>query len=522
MRPALISFVIILTSAILVMVGGERLSRREVESRTPADRDRLLDLDQVFRAELARLDSLYLSHLDDLAEAALDPRSDELTTAAGNIHGVSLVRVFRRKGKELTVQPDRSNGRLPEVELTEGKRPLDPGNAVVLDSAFLDGAKSVPEKWPVTFGSNPGLQVHLRQPAPGTLVVFLVDLPQVRKCITGYFAKWIEAPLIPLRESGERLMIDQPDGGILIEAGPERHGPAASIIPIRSQFGEWQIRSWDGLVVGRTHDPATLIIAGTLAVLVVFSGLILIIQQNRAMKLAVERVSFVNRVSHEFGAPLTNLSLNLDLASEFMTTRPTEARKRIGLVGEEVQRLSRLVANVLTFSRQSRDTMEVNPVRCYPGEVVRKVIESFRASLDRHGIVIEVDIAADEAVLLDPDALSQITGNLLSNVDKYAASGRWLGVKCELVSGRFILEIADRGEGIPSADRERIFAPFERVRDGVNEGASGTGLGLAIGRDLARRMGGELGLLDRPSGTVFRLNVPAPPALSIVSQTQVA
>ena len=119
---------------------------------------------------------------------------------------------------------------------------------------------------------------------------------------------------------------------------------------------------------------------------------------------------------------------------------------------------------------------------------------------------------ANAAVRIDPDALSQITGNLLSNVEKYAAAGKWLWLNCAVTEDFLTLEVRDRGEGIPSAARQRIFEPFERVLQTTSEGASGTGLGLSIARDLARRMGGDLELLDNEIGATFRLRIPAPTA----------
>lgn len=520
MRPALVTLLPMLAAAVLVMVGGERMARRDVESRTPADRGRLLDLDAAFRSELARLDDLYLQHLEELTQAALSQKPDEVTATAADICGVRLIRLFRKNGKDLSFQPDWNGPRLPEIELANGKRPLDPDSALVLDVALLEDPRSKPVKWLAT--SSPNLLAYLRQPMPGGLVVILVDLPQVRERTARHLASWLETPLIPLRESGERLLIERPEGNALLSLGPDQHGPAASIIPIRSLFGNWQIRSWDGMVITKSHDPVTLAVATTLAMLLIGSGVVLLLQQKRALKLAAERVSFVNRVSHEFGAPLTNLSLNLDLATEVLTARPDEARRRLGLGAEEIERLSRLVANVLTFSRRERDTLELKPVGCTPEKVIQRVIESFRPSLERRGIAIETEFSVDQPVRIDPDALSQITGNLLSNVEKYAVTGKWLGLECRVEMDYLIMEVRDRGQGIPASARERIFQPFERVLQTTNEGASGTGLGLSIGRDLARRMGGDLELLDSEVGAFFRLRVPAPAALCLVPEPDAA
>ncbi len=507
MRLGIFTLLSMLAAAILLMVGGERLARREVENRTPADRRRLLDFDEAFRSELVRLDALYLEHLARVASGISTQKAEMIKSEAADISGVVLIRVFRKVGKELTIQPDWGIPRLPEIEIADGKSVRDPGKAVVLNAELRD--KALPEKGKWLATPDPTRVVHCRQPEPGVLVVFLIDLPRTRARLSEHMALWVETPLTPLREAGERLMVEKPDGRPLVSVGEGHHGPAASIIPMRTNFGDWQLRSWDGLVVTRAHDPATLAVATTLAVMLLAVGVALFIQQRRTLRRAAERVSFVNRVSHEFGAPLTNISLNLDLATEALESRPVEARKRLSLVAEEIERLSRLVANVLTFSRRERDVLELKPARCLPDEVIGQVLESFRPSLERRAVRIEANLSAGEPVWLDPDALSQITGNLVSNVEKYAAEGGWMGLDCHTDGGYLVLDVRDSGEGIPAGARERIFQAFERVRDGTNEGASGTGLGLAIARDLARRMGGELELVESGNGCHFRLRVPA-------------
>ena len=510
MRAALVTLVPMLAAAVLVMVGGERIARREVETRTPFDRQRLLDLDEAFRTELSRLDAVYLELLSGLTTVALSDGPDSVAAEALNVFGVRLIRMFHKNGKNLSILPDWKRSDLPEIELSTGKHPLNSEKAVVLAASMLDEPLPPKGKWIATADAK--YLVHCRQPTKETLTVFLIDRASVSERIASHLSNWLKTPLTPIREAGGSLIVDSPQGSPLVVLGAEQHGPAASIIPIRTNFGDWQIRTWDGLVVTQSHDPATLALATTLATILTGSGVVLMLQQKRALKLAAERVSFVNRVSHEFGAPLTNLSLNLDLATDFLTSRPEEARRRLGLVAEEIERLSRLVANVLTFSHRERDTLDLKPVSCVPEEVIQRVIESFRPSLERHGISIEVELSANEPVRIDPDALSQITGNLLSNVEKYAAAGKWLGLDCTVTEDFLTLEVRDRGEGIPAAARQRVFIPFERMLQTTNEGASGTGLGLSIARDLARRMGGDLELLESKIGATFRLRIPAPTA----------
>jgi signal transduction histidine kinase len=122
-----------------------------------------------------------------------------------------------------------------------------------------------------------------------------------------------------------------------------------------------------------------------------------------------------------------------------------------------------------------------------------------------------LDENADAACLCDADALAQILGNLLSNVEKYVPGGV-VGITTQVAGGELVVRISDQGPGIPQEAVERIFRPFERLHSSVNEGASGTGLGLAIARDLATRLGGSLCLVSSVSGSgcCFELKIPAP------------
>ncbi len=112
----------------------------------------------------------------------------------------------------------------------------------------------------------------------------------------------------------------------------------------------------------------------------------------------------------------------------------------------------------------------------------------------------------------DPDAIEQILGNLISNVDKYGNSGKWLSIRTEHdeLQARIIVE--DRGPGIPSGKRRTVFEPFERLRSDLAEGVSGTGIGLTISRELAQLHRGTLTVCPQyREGARFILTLPILP-----------
>jgi signal transduction histidine kinase len=209
-------------------------------------------------------------------------------------------------------------------------------------------------------------------------------------------------------------------------------------------------------------------------------------------------VSFVNQVSHELKTPLTNIRMYADLVEADLDGLPDEAadeiRPRLGVIQSESERLCRLIANVLTFARRQRKTLRLSPAPCCIDEVVQDVVARFRPALERLGVECEFSAGAGKIVSADADVVQQIVGNLISNVEKYAAAGQWMSIATREEGGRTIITVADRGPGIAPALRELIFEPFWRGDHGIH-GVAGTGIGLAIARELARLHGGDVTLV---------------------------
>jgi len=524
MRAFWITLVPMLAAAALVIWGGERLARRTVEERIPADRSRLFDFTAAMRGELDRLDELYSRHLEEIASASSWLPPELLAKRCENLVGIRSCQIFVAGNKERGVDgmkpPVGESSLIPEL-LAEGQEGrFAAKSAVILPKELLHGEGPADGWLQARDGRH---RVHWRRTGAARVVAFVIDEAELGGRLKEHFTAWQALPFTPLREAGELVAVEGPGGKEWV-APPEgtRAGPAALVMPHRTGMGEWQVLAWDKLKTGSTHDTATLVMACGIASVLLLTGILMQIQQRRALRLAEERVSFVNRVSHELGTPLTNILLNLDLAIRALDARPADSRRRLDLVNEEVQRLGRLVSNVLTFSRGERKTLELHPSTCVPDEVVASVLAQFQPSLDRRKIQVEWQRGASAIALLDPDALAQITGNLISNVEKYAAGGGWLGLETIVENERLRLRVTDRGPGIPPGQSKRVFEAFERVHRGVSEGSSGTGLGLAIARDLALRMQGDLVLLPTGEGCRFELDLPAPPHLSVVTNESAA
>ena len=235
-------------------------------------------------------------------------------------------------------------------------------------------------------------------------------------------------------------------------------------------------------------------------------------ESSREIRVAHQRVSFVNQVSHELKTPLTNIRLYAEMARTRAEDRGDEAAVRqLTVVEAETARLSRLIQNVLNFARKQRDRLTVMLKPCDLNPMLTRLVDHWQPVLEKRGLALEVSKPDRLEVMADADAVEQILGNLLSNAEKYALDGRWVGLSVIETPDRQAVEVSvtDRGPGIPPAKVETIFEPFERLRSDLREGVSGTGIGLTISRELAQLMGGHLRVdAEHRGGARFVLTLP--------------
>jgi signal transduction histidine kinase len=254
------------------------------------------------------------------------------------------------------------------------------------------------------------------------------------------------------------------------------------------------------------------IIVSTLALGLVLAGLgaYFYREYSRDLKEASQRVSFVNQVSHELKTPLTNIRLYTELLAKRLKVGDSKAAEYAEIIVSENQRLSRLIGNVLSFGRKERDKLTLNRSQGQVDEQIANVLESYRPALVATGIELDVDLNADLLVFLDGDVIRQVLGNLLSNVEKYAGSGKYLRIESRRVGDITRVTVTDKGPGVPQTETEKIFEPFYRIDNRLNAGVSGTGIGLSIARDLAQLHGGDLKLIPSEQGASFELSLLTP------------
>jgi signal transduction histidine kinase len=156
-----------------------------------------------------------------------------------------------------------------------------------------------------------------------------------------------------------------------------------------TSLGRFSVKGWTLLEQRSFFHWPTMWAAGGLGFLIAAVGLGLFTSQRKMWRESEERVSFVNRVSHELGTPLTNMTLNLEFASRSLRSRPEAAGECLEKVRKEVARLGWLVTNVLTHSRKGEGQIKDRRLLCDPDEVVEGVVEQFRPALERREVLID-------------------------------------------------------------------------------------------------------------------------------------
>jgi signal transduction histidine kinase len=189
---------------------------------------------------------------------------------------------------------------------------------------------------------------------------------------------------------------------------------------------------------------------------------------------------------------------------------PAKQKIYLGLMAAETERLTRLINNVLDFSRMEKGKRGYARKRFDVGALVEAVVEAERARLEPAGFEVAfVDAAGPAVVEADEEAVRQALLNLLSNAEKYSAGRKNIEVEVRHERGSVVIEVKDRGIGVPPAERERIFREFHRVDESLSAPVRGSGLGLTIARRILRDLGGDVVHVPRDGGgSVFRIVLP--------------
>ncbi|MDC7223832.1 MAG: HAMP domain-containing sensor histidine kinase [Spirochaetales bacterium] len=222
---------------------------------------------------------------------------------------------------------------------------------------------------------------------------------------------------------------------------------------------------------------------------------------SRQLKDVQERVGFVTNVTHELKTPLTSIRLYSEMLSLSPGSDPERVKKYSGYIASESQRLTRLINNVLDFSKWDRGTKKLNKERVDLNLLARDFLDDLREEYEKAGFTLIFTPAEGELpIWADREAVVQVLLNLLSNARKYSEDVREIRLETGRGEKSIYLSVTDRGIGIPRKYRKKIFREFYRIDTSLTSRYKGTGLGLAIGAGIMKNHGGRLTYGPREKG----------------------
>ncbi len=359
-----------------------------------------------------------------------------------------------------------------------------------------------------TADEQPGLAAILGGPGGRpVLAAFTRDLDGLRREVFDTAIKPLEAPTI--------CAIVDDRGQPIYSKEPLERAELIVAVPFREGFPHWRIALYqpDGPSPRQAVRRQVAIFTAAFGVLllVVVAGIVATYRLvRRETEMAALKADFVANVSHDLKTPLSVIRMFGETLE--MGRLPDEAARReyYRVITRESERLTRLIDNVLDFSRIERGRRTYAPVPTAVEPLVRETLEAFSVPLAQQGFKVDVQVAPDlPEVPIDADAVGQALANLIDNAIKYSADRKSLSVEARIEQDQLALGVADEGIGIPREEQTRIFDKFYRVGRSETQGRRGSGVGLALVRHVAEAHGGRVTVTSRPgAGSRFTLWFP--------------
>ena len=221
------------------------------------------------------------------------------------------------------------------------------------------------------------------------------------------------------------------------------------------------------------------------------------------MQIETERTrnALLSSVSHDLKTPLAAIT---GAASSLLEEVTGTRRELVLTIGEEADRLNRLIRNLLDMTRLESGAVQVEKEWHPLEEIIGAALARLDDRLKEHPVTTQ--IAADsQLVPLGSILIEQVLVNLLENAIKYTPAGSPIELSANIIDRNVVVRVADRGPGIPPGDEERIFDKFYRARPN----GGGVGLGLTVCRGIVEVHGGRIWARNREGGgAIFEFTLP--------------
>ena len=290
---------------------------------------------------------------------------------------------------------------------------------------------------------------------------------------------------------------------------------------ISEHLPRWEVAAYltnPDVIRDRAHTRTLAIglLVGVLVVSIMTGGFVVSRMLQSEMRLAEQKTTFVANVSHELKTPLTSIRLLSEMLRDGRQKDPEKQRKYLDIVVSETERLTRLINNVLDFSRLHREGRRYSPSPVDLVALCQEIVETQEVRLRHAGFTVESELEPDDAwgpegawATVDAESIKQALLNLVSNAEKYSPNTKWIRIGLRRDGHDALLSVADRGIGIRASDAVKIFDEFYRADDSLTANVRGTGLGLTLTRRIVEDHGGRITYRANPGGgSIFEVRLP--------------
>lgn len=231
----------------------------------------------------------------------------------------------------------------------------------------------------------------------------------------------------------------------------------------------------------------------------------------RESRVARLQTDFVNKVSHDLRTPLTSIRMFVETLQMGRLSDPSRQAEALGIIAEEVTRLSALINRLLDWARMESGKRSYRFEPCEVGSLVDDALAALAPQLLTQPAEVRRELPAGlPRVWVDPAAIGDALLNLLQNACKYTGPEKKIAVTAHADGPTVFLTVSDNGPGIARADQKRIFEKFYRGKDPLDRTIEGSGLGLSMVKHIAKAHGGKVTVASQPGqGAAFTLALPA-------------
>jgi signal transduction histidine kinase len=215
------------------------------------------------------------------------------------------------------------------------------------------------------------------------------------------------------------------------------------------------------------------------------------------------RRELIANVSHDLKTPLTMIKAYSELIRDISGDNKVKREAHLGVISSEVDRLEKLVSDILSLSQAQSGSMPLDMEALDIGETVARVMARFEPLFTSEGYQFHAEIEPDQTAQADARRIEQVLYNLIGNAMNYIGGDKTVYVRVKGNSDAVRVEVSDRGEGIAEEDLPRIWERYYKAKDHVRDKA-GTGLGLSIVKGILETHRARFGVKSRTGeGSTF-------------------